>query len=192
MLSKIFRIGRSSADKSGDAAKAGGDTAAGDAATTPAAQKPKINTKETYVLRYDENGANFKLAQCCGPIPGDDVLGFITDEGEVEIHALDCPRAQMLKAGYGTRIVATRWETEGGKYLAHVRIEGIDRHGILQELIQMISTHLSIDIRKLDIEASGEVFTCDLWVRVASVEIIKDLCHKTQTIDGVKLATRIA
>ena len=192
MLSKIFRIGRSSTDKSGDAAKAGGDTAAGDAATTPAAQKPKINTKETYVLRYDENGANFKLAQCCGPIPGDDVLGFITDEGEVEIHALDCPRAQMLKAGYGTRIVATRWETEGGKYLAHVRIEGIDRHGILQELIQMISTHLSIDIRKLDIEASGEVFTCDLWVRVASVEIIKDLCHKTQTIDGVKLATRIA
>lgn len=183
VLSKIFRIGRGSSDKSAN------DTAANEAApSTPA----KINTKETYVLHSDEKGANFKLSPCCGPIPGDEVLGFITDDGEVEIHALDCPRAQVLKAGFGTRIVATRWEAEGGNFLAHVRIDGIDRHGILQELIQMISMHLAIDIRKLDIEASGEVFHCDLWVRVASVDIVTDLCDKIRTIDGVQGAARIA
>lgn len=153
--------------------------------------KTKINTKETYELHYDEKGSNFKIAECCCPIPGDEVMGFIDDDGEVVVHALTCPRAQVLKAGYGSRIVATRWETVAAKSLAHVRIEGIDRHGILQELIQMISTHLAIDIRKLNIEAHDEVFDCDLWVRVGDVEVVNSLCTKVKAIDGVQSAARI-
>lgn len=185
MFSKIFRIGRSSEKAVKDADAAGNEKSQ---VSSPA----KINTKETYVLHSDEKGANFRLAPCCGPIPGDEVMGFVADDGEVEIHALDCPRAQVLKAGFGSRIVATRWETEGGNFLAHVRIDGIDRHGMLQELIQMISTHLAIDIRKLDIEASGEVFHCDLWVRVASVDIVIGLCNKIKAVDGVQSAMRMA
>lgn len=156
-----------------------------------ASSRPKINTKETYVLHYDDNGSNFKIAECCCPIPGDDVMGFIDDDGEVVVHALTCPRAQVLKAGYGPRIVAARWETVAGRFLAHVRIEGIDRHGILQELIQMISAHLAIDIRKLEIEARDEVFNCDLWVRVGDVDVVNGLCEKVRTIAGVQTATRI-
>ena len=75
--------------------------------------------------------------------------------------------------------------------MARLHIEGIDRHGILQELTNMISTHLAIDIRKLDIEASAEVFTCDLWVRVVSTEAVDDLIARIMSIDGVKSATRI-
>ena len=179
ILSKILRIGKKKDDS---------DTAAGDPSGTPR----RINTKEIYVLRCDEQGpANYIDADCCSPIPGDDVLGYITDDGRVEVHSLDCPRAQILKAGFGPRIVAARWENAGGKFMVHVHIEGIDRHGILQELIQMISTHLAIDIRKLDIEASHEVFTADLWVRVAGVDVVRDLCAKIMTIQGVKSATRI-
>lgn len=151
----------------------------------------KINTKETYLLHYDEKGSNFKIAECCCPIPGDEVMGFIDDNGEVVVHALNCPRAQVLKAGYGSRIVATQWDTVRAKSLAHVRIEGIDRHGILQELIQMISTHLAIDIRKLDIEAHDEVFDCDLWVRIDDAEAVTSLCSKVRNISGVQSATRI-
>ena len=154
-------------------------------------KKPEINTKETYELRYDENGSNFKIAECCCPIPGDEVMGFIDDNGEVVVHALTCPRAQVLKAGFGSRIVATHWERVSGKSLAHVHVEGIDRHGILQELIQMISTHLAIDIRKLNIEAHDEVFECDLWVRVGDAEVVSALCEKVRTIDGVQQAARI-
>lgn len=153
--------------------------------------RPAINTKETYELIYDENGSNFKIAECCCPIPGDDVMGFIDDDGEVVVHALNCPRAQMLKAGFGSRIVATRWQSVTGKWLAHVHIEGIDRHGILQELIQMISTHLAIDIRKLNIEAHDEVFECDLWVKVGNVNAVNSLCDKVRTIEGVQSAARI-
>lgn len=152
----------------------------------------KINPKEIYTLRCDDRGnANFTTADCCSPIPGDDTLGFITDDNAVEIHTLDCPRAQILKAGYGPRIVATRWENAGAKFMARIHIEGIDRHGILQELTALISTHLAIDIRKLDIEASAEVFTCDLWVKVFSVDAVNDLCDKTMQIQGITSAARI-
>ncbi len=152
----------------------------------------KINPKEIYTLHCDDRGkANFSTAECCSPIPGDDTLGFITDDNTIEIHTLDCPRAQVLKASYGPRIVATRWDNTGAKFMARIHIEGIDRHGILQELISMISTHLAIDIRKVDIEASAEVFTCDLWVRVLSVDAVNDLCSRAIKITGVTSAARI-
>ena len=156
------------------------------------AEKKKINTKETYILRYDESGAtNFRFADCCSPIPGDDVLGYIDDDGEVVVHNLDCPRASVLKASYGPRIVAARWEVNGGRFLAHIRIEGIDRQGILHELISLISTHLSLNIRDLDIHAEKEVFTCDLSLLVSDVEGVNDLCAKVRRIPGIQKATRI-
>lgn len=153
--------------------------------------KPKINTKETYTLRYDENGANFKIADCCQPIPGDDVLGFVDDSGDVVVHALNCPRALVLKAGYGPRIVSTRWAIADAKYPAHVRIEGIDRPGILQEICGIISTEMAIDMRRIEAEAEAEVFNCDLWVRVEDVGIVNDLCKALTKVEGVDRATRV-
>ncbi len=150
-----------------------------------------VNTKQIYRLSNGDGGANYTIASCCSPIPGDDVMGFINDEGVVEIHSLDCPRAQVLKAGYGSRIVATEWADKKENFLAHVHIEGIDRHGILQEIIQLISNHLGIDVRKLDIEASAEVFHADLWVRVSDADVINDLCSRVKAINGVTRATRI-
>lgn len=153
----------------------------------------KINTKETYILKCDDKqGTNFKIVPCCFPVPGDDVMGFINDDNEVEVHTLTCPRAQALKAGYGSRIVSTKWENSTNKFLAHIRIEGIDRMCILQELIQMISTHLAIDIRKLNIAAEKEVFLCDLSVLVADVDVVNDLCNSVKKINGVKQVSRIS
>ncbi|MDE6655207.1 MAG: RelA/SpoT family protein [Muribaculaceae bacterium] len=158
---------------------------------TPAPDKPAINKKETYVLRCGEEGANFKFADCCRPIPGDEVLGFVDDNNDVIVHSLTCPRAMMLKASFGSSIVSTRWERVNGRFLAHVHIEGIDRHGLLQELTQMISTHLNMDIRRLNIAADDEVFGCDLWVRVQSADVVEGLCEKIKKINGVKSAARI-
>ncbi len=160
---------------------------------SPAGSQPQqqpINPKKTYALRVDADGANFRLSDCCSPIPGDDVMGFVNDDGELEIHTLDCSRAQLLKATYGSRIVATEWESVDERFLAHIRIEGIDRRGILQELTMMISTHLGIDMRKVDIEASGAVFHCDLWVRVCDADVVRDLCSHACRIQGVQSAVR--
>ena len=151
----------------------------------------KINTKETYVLKFNDKERNFSFADCCRPIPGDEVMGFINDRNEVEVHALTCPRAQVLKASYGPRILATRWDEVAGKFMASIRIEGIDRHGILSELTRMISTALNIDIRRLNIEAEKEVFTCDLGVLVGSTADVEELCKKVLKINGVKRADRV-
>lgn len=174
LLSKIFR--RKPSTKKED--------------TTKLSDAP-IDTKETFILKHNENGANFKIADCCCPIPGDDVFGFINEDNEVIVHALDCPHAMMLKAGYGSRIVSTKWEVSSRKFLATIHIEGIDRFGILQELIQMISTNLSIDIRRLNIEAQNEVFSCDLSVLVEDSQVVTNLCDKVKKINGVKLSRRI-
>ena len=158
---------------------------------TTETERPKINTKEVYTLRYEDGTPNFKIADCCCPIPGDEVLGFIDDNGEVVVHALTCPRALVLKAGYGPRILSTRWAVSSGKFLAHVRVEGIDRHGILREIIGVISTQLDIDLRRLDIEATGEIFHADMWVRVEEVSVVNMLCANLLTVDGVERASRI-
>lgn len=151
----------------------------------------EISTKETYILQHNEKGANFKIADCCCPIPGDDVFGFIDENNEVVVHALDCPRAMVLKAGYGSRILSTEWEVSTQKFLATIHIEGIDRFGILQELTQLISSTLNIDIRKLNIEAKNEVFSCELSVLVEDSQVVTDLCNKVKKINGVKQTSRV-
>lgn len=172
ILSKIFRIKSSNKKKEQE-------------------ENEKINTSETYILKYNEHGSNFKIADCCCPIPGDEVMGFIDDNNEVIVHALNCPRATALKASYGSRIVSTKWDIESGKFLATIHIEGIDRFGILQELTQLISTNLAIDIRRLNIEAKNEVFSCELSVLVEDTQVVSDLCNKVKKINGVKKSSRI-
>lgn len=178
LLRRILRLGKTKDDKPEESDE------------TPAS--PRINPKETYVLKVDEDGpVNFRFCDCCQPIPGDDVMGFIADDGQVELHALNCERAAVLKSAYGPRIVATRWDTSRARFMAHIHIEGIDRHGILQELIHLISTHMAIDIRRLEIEAASSVFHCDLWVRISDADVAAALCRSVLTIDGVQSATRI-
>ncbi len=157
-------------------------------------KKAPINMKETYILHCDEDGgnSNFKLCDCCKPIPGDDVMGWVNNDGEVELHSLTCPRASALKASFGKRILNTAWASEKGSFLANIKIEGIDRMGILQEIIQMISMHLSINIRRLDIEAEEEVFHGDLAVMVNDTKVVTDLCNKLKNIRGVKRAARVS
>lgn len=179
ILSKVFRL----------PFRKGTDTPEGPA---PTAEAPEINTKETYELRCDDNSANFVFADCCHPIPGDEVLGFIDPENRVVVHSIDCPRAMALKAGFGQRLLSTRWAaTAGGRYPVQIRVEGIDRFGILQEIIQMISTTMAINIRTLDIAAEKEVFHCNLRVLVDDTNVVNDLLTRLRKVDGVKKAVRV-
>ncbi len=177
LLKKIFRIGVNKAKNTANA--------------TPTIITPeKINLKEIYDLHFDANSQNFVFSDCCRPVPGDDVMGFLNDNKQVEVHTLSCPRAQLLKAGYGSRIVATRWATIQNTFPAQIHIEGVDRHGILQELTQLISNQLNIDIRSLHIDTENEVFRCRLNVRVMDTKVISNLCNKIKKISGVQSAVR--
>lgn len=174
LLKKLFRIGT-------------GRTSS--APATEESSPAKINPKEVFELELDGDSQNFVFSPCCHPIPGD-VMGFINDEGKVEIHDLTCPRAQVLKATFGPRIVATRWKKVDRPLPAVIAIDGVDRHGILQELTQLISNQLNIDIRSLHIDTDKEVFTCRLGVLVRDAATIKNLCSEIKKIKGVQRAVR--
>lgn len=175
LLKKLFRIGT-------------GRTSSTSA--TEESAPAKINPKEVFELELDGDSQNFVFSPCCHPIPGDDVMGFINDEGKVEIHDLTCPRAQVLKATFGPRIVATRWKKVDRPLPAVIAIDGVDRHGILQELTQLISNQLNIDIRSLHIDTDKEVFTCRLGVLVRDAATIKNLCSEIKKIKGIQRAVR--
>jgi len=176
LLKKIFRIGTSKSKPQ---------------AATPRIITPeKINMKETYSLVYNDDEQNFVFSDCCRPVPGDDVMGFVNDNRQVEVHSLTCPRAQVLKASYGPKIVATRWETVHRTFPAEILIEGVDRHGILHELTQLISNQMNIDIRSLHIDTDKEVFHCRLGILVRDTAVINDICGKLKKLAGVQSAIR--
>lgn len=179
LLSKIFRIGRKIGNKE-------------DEQSVIVKTPENIDRKKTYSLQINDHERNFVFSDCCRPIPGDDVMGFINDIGQVEVHSLNCPRAQVLKASFGPRIISTEWETVSKDFLVEISIEGIDRHGILQELTQMISNNLNINIRSLHVDTDNEVFTCRFTALVADTEVVNDLCDKVKKIKGVQKCTRIA
>ncbi|MDE5837653.1 MAG: GTP pyrophosphokinase, partial [Paramuribaculum sp.] len=89
------------------------------------------------------------------------------------------------------RILSTKWEEVNRKFLAEIHIEGVDRHGILQELTQMISNQLNIDIRSLHIDTEQEVFECRLTVMVNDTAVVNELCSKVSRIKGITTAARV-
>lgn len=171
-LSRLFRRGKK---------KAGGES------------NEKVDPKKVYTLREDRSGnANYIMTHCCNPLPGDDVMGFIDDEGRVEVHSLRCPRAEALKATYGPRIVEVRWEMPEQKtFPARLTIEGIDRLGMLKELIAVITTQLGIEIRHLNISANDGIFSADLGVMVSDTNVVTELSEKLKKVKGVEKVARI-
>ena len=160
----------------------------------PQVQTPteKIDRTKTYELAEVNGVPNYILAPCCHPIAGDDVVGFVTEKNQVEVHKMDCPTAMKLKSSFGGRIVPTKWATMRQKFLASIRIEGIDRLGILQEIIYLISTNLAINIRKLNIGAEAGVFHCELDVFIADTDVVTKLCKRLKKVKGVNSAVRIS
>ena len=157
---------------------------------TEPGKKPKINTKEVYVLKTVDGKQNYKFASCCRPVPGDDVLGWVNEKNELIVHKMDCPTAMKLKSGYGSRLVETRWENTGETFLTRIQIDGIDRMGILHEIIHIITTNLTIDMKRLNITADNGVFHADLDVMVRDAAVVNDMCKKLKKVKGVTLATR--
>lgn len=153
-------------------------------------EKKKINRKEIYVLHPDEEHPNYKFDTCCSPIPGDDVLGFVDDDENVILHKVDCPNAMRLKSSFGSRLVATRWHGNAERFMVTISIDGIDRHGILEEITNTISHDLNMNIRGLNIVAKQEVFHCDLTVQVTDTETVEQICTALKKIKDVKFAKR--
>ncbi|AHF12375.1 GTP pyrophosphokinase [Barnesiella viscericola DSM 18177] len=168
-----------------------GNNSKNEPAKTQQPQHPTIDRKQTYILR-DVNGVkNYKVADCCCPIPGDDVLGYVEDDETVVVHKRECPVAMRLKSSFGPRLVSTQWEASKSlSFPAKIEIQGIDRMGILNEITRVISNELMLDMRGLTIQANEGVFDGTVNIMVHDTQVVESLCNKLRKIKGVQKAAR--
>ena len=134
----------------------------------------------------------YKLAQCCQPIPGDDVFGFVTSGEGLKVHRTDCPNAAQLLANYGHRIVKTKWaKNKEISFLTGVRIIGMDDVGVIQKITNVISGELKLNMRSLSIDSKDGIFEGTIMVYVHDREELNNFCNKLGALEGISKIERI-
>lgn len=158
----------------------------------PLQEKEKINTKQILKLTEENIQKNYIMAECCHPIPGDDVLGYMDENDRIIIHKRQCPVAARLKSSYGNRILGTEWDTHKElSFLVNIYIKGIDAMGLLNEVTQVISRQLNVNIRKLSIETTDGIFEGNIQLYVHDVDDVKTICNNLKQIQNIKQVTRV-
>ncbi len=151
-----------------------------------------VDRDKPYILHPGEAEPNFRIEECCSPLPGDDVLGFVDDDEAVVLHKVDCPRAQRLKSLYGDRLVTTCWQGHSCSFEVSVAVDGISRPSLLEDIIHLVSTRLRMALYRLDVDTAGEVTHCVIHLHTDSVGTVSDLCASLKKIEGVRFARRIS
>ncbi|GAA6257918.1 RelA/SpoT family protein [Bacteroides sp. f07] len=155
-------------------------------------EKEKINPKQILKLTEESLQKKYIMAECCHPIPGDDVLGYVDENDRIIIHKRQCPVAAKLKSSYGNRILATEWDTHKElSFLVYIYIKGIDSMGLLNEVTQVISRQLNVNIRKLTIETEDGIFEGKIQLWVHDVEDVKTICNNLKKIQNIKQVSRV-
>lgn len=144
-------------------------------------------SNDILVIGDDIKGINYRLSKCCNPIYGDDVFGFISAEGVIKIHRIDCPNAQNIKQKYPYRIIDTRWSGKvGHQFGATLRIIGQDDIGIVASISSIITKEKDISLRNISIDSNDGIFHGYLVVGVNDTAALNNLIKKLKTIKGIK------
>ncbi len=151
----------------------------------------KFNRKKP-IFVTDDNITQYKFVDCCHPIPGDDILGYINNKNQIEIHKRSCPVAAKLKSAYGNRILDAKWEMHKKLYFnAVVHIEGIDRIGLLNEVTALISNQMNINIHKVMITSEEGIVDGVFDLRVHDREDLKVVIDGLKKIEGLQEVAQI-
>ena len=151
----------------------------------------KLNRKKPIFIT-DSNISQYKFMHCCHPIPGDDVLGFIDNKKQIEIHNRACPVAARLKSSFGNRILDAKWEMNKTLFFdATVQIKGIDRIGLLNEVTNVISRQMNVNIHTVNITCDDDIFDGKFEIRVHDREDVRLLMDNLKKISGLQEVSQI-
>ena len=157
--------------------------------SSTSAKDGKISHKDTFVINDAEK--RFSLATCCNPIPGDEVVGYITPTNMVIVHKKDCPELKGLAATHGEKIVTIEWESyKGQSYEVQINIEGIDHLGLVYNITKLISQEANVNSNMLHFETNGEIFTGKINLFVQNKYNLDNLIRRMLEIDGVIKVSR--
>ena len=151
----------------------------------------KFNRKKPIFLS-EENINQYKFQGCCHPIPGDDALGYINNKNQIEIHKRACPVAAKLKSSFGNRILDIKWDMHKILFFdATIRLGGIDRVGLLNEITQIISSQMNVNIHKILITCEDGIFDGSIDLRVHDREDVKKIITNLKKIADLKEISEI-
>ena len=149
-------------------------------------------TDDTLVIDRNLKGLDYQLARCCHPIYGDPIFGFVTINGGIKIHRLDCPNAPELRRRYGYRVVKARWSGKGSsQYSITLRIVGNDDIGIVNNITSIISKDEKLVLRAINIDSHDGLFSGNLVVMLEDTSRLEALIKKLRAVKGIKQVERI-
>ncbi|MDR3651769.1 MAG: RelA/SpoT family protein [Paludibacter sp.] len=152
----------------------------------------KVDRKKSIKLTEENAGKTYILAECCHPIPGDDVLGYVDDSEKIIVHKRQCPVAAKLKSSYGERIVSVDWATHKVlSFIEVLEIKGIDKKGVLIQILKVISEGYGVNINKMNIETNAGIFVGRFYIYVHDTEDINNLCKNINKIKEINSVQRI-
>jgi len=157
--------------------------------TKPSTKKDK--DAELIIFGESSDKIMYTLANCCKPIPGDDVFGFITTGEGLKIHRTNCPNAARLLANYGHRVVKTKWaKNKEISFLTGLKIIGLDDVGVIHKITNLISGELKFNISAMTIEAQDGIFNGNVKVFVHDKEELDKLVNELLKLPGIERVDR--
>lgn len=155
--------------------------------------------KEEITVKYDmlvfgkeEEKLNYKLSNCCNPIPGDQVFGFITINDGIKVHKKNCPNALSLQSNYAYRIMPAKWiDSSQQEFTAIIKLNGIDNLGLVSEVTKVISGNMHVNIKNISFDTDHGVFSGKITVVVKNNSLVKKLMDRLKKINGIEKVSRV-
>lgn len=154
--------------------------------------KEEITSKyDQIVFGKEEEVLDYKLANCCNPIPGDRVFGFITVSEGIKVHKKDCPNAIQFQSNYAYRIIQAKWiDSTQQDFKAIIKLTGIDNLGLVSEITKEISKSMNVNMRSINFDSADGVFTGKITVIVKNNSILDRLIDHLKKINGIDKVSR--
>ena len=155
--------------------------------------KDEITTKyDMLVFGKEEEKLSYKLSQCCNPIPGDDVFGFLSVTDGIKVHKKNCPNAISMQSNYAYRIMSAKWiDSTQEEFSVDIQITGIDNLGLVNHITNIISDNMHVNMRNLNFSADGGTFTGMITLVVKNNSILKKLMDRLKRVEGIDKVSRI-
>ncbi len=156
-------------------------------------EKEEITSNyDSLVFGKEQEKLDYKLSNCCNPIPGDPVFGFLTVSDGIKVHKKNCPNAVSLQSNYAYRILPAKWvDSTHQVFVAKIVISGIDNIGLVNEITQIVSSNMSVNMKSLNFESNDGLFSGKINIEVKNNTIIKKLIEKLKKINGIDKVTRV-
>jgi len=154
--------------------------------------KEEITTNfDLLVFGKEEDKLEYTLANCCNPIPGDSVFGFVTVNEGIKVHKKECPNAIQLQSNYAYRIIKAKWiDSSQEEFRAIITLMGLDNLGLVSQITKEISNNLHVDMRNISFDSHESVFQGKITVIVKNKTILKKLMTRLKKINGIDKVTR--